>query len=176
MGNVSTNLHFPTRFLPYEAAPALCRDSGLWLYGNVKLLETKLTCITESFGPPIHSTEDLDHFEREAEVHVLSGRTLVTGIHNAAHQRVAIVPLRWGAPRVIVLSGGFYHHLGPNLKSELFRAARLWRAEFDARTDLVLSRRAPAKASTFAQHHPTVDRLIDRIVKRQVDGILFRGR
>jgi DNA processing protein len=86
------------------------------------------------------------------------------------------VPLRWGAPRILVFSGGFHHHLGPDLKEEPFRAARLWRYQFDAKTDLVISRRAPDKLPTFARFNPTVDRLIQRIVAREVPGLLFEPR
>ena len=107
---------------------------------------------------------------------MLGGKVVVTGIHSPAHQRSAIVPLRWGAPRILVLSGGFHHHLGPNLKEEPFRAARLWRYQFDERTDLVISRRAPDKLPTFAQFNPTVDRLIQLITSRQVPGLLFEAR
>lgn len=118
----------------------------------------------------------MELIEQEAERAVLEGRIIVTGIHSPAHQRAAIVPLRWGAPRIVVLSGGFHHHLGPDLKEEPFRAARLWRYQFDAKTDLVISRRAPEKLPTFAQFNPTVDRLIERITARLVPGILFEPR
>jgi hypothetical protein len=81
------------------------------------------------------------------------------------------VPLRWGAPRIVVVSGGFKYHLGPDLKDEPFRAARLWRYEFDRRTDLIVSRRAPDKLPTYASHNPTVDRLIARLALRQWPGL-----
>ncbi|HTQ10400.1 MAG TPA: hypothetical protein VMI31_10040, partial [Fimbriimonadaceae bacterium] len=66
---------------------------------------------------------------------------------------------------------GFYHHLGKDLKDELFRAARLWRYQFDPRTDLVVSRRAPDKKPTYAIHNPTVDRLIGLIAIREWPGL-----
>lgn len=98
---------------------------------------------------------------------------LIAGIHSPAHQRAAIVPLRWGAPRILVFSGGFYYHLGLDLKQEPFRAARLWRYQFDAKTDLVISRRHPESLPTFARFNPTVDRLIERIAGGNVPGVLF---
>jgi DNA processing protein len=97
----------------------------------------------------------------------------VTGIHSAAHMRAAIVPLRWGAPRILVLSGGFHYHLGENLDQEPFRSARLWRYAWDPLTDLAISRRAPDKLPTYAHFNPTVDRLIENIVLRQCHGPLF---
>jgi DNA processing protein len=116
---------------------------------------------------------ELDQIERDAEMAVLAGEVMVSGIHSPAHQRAAIVPLRWGAPRILVFSGGFFHHLGPNLKDEPFRAARLWRYQFDPRTDLVISKRAPDKLPTFARFNPTVDRLIERIAMGRIPGALF---
>ncbi len=160
----------PTRLAPepFDVDPSFYPDSGLWLYGNARLLGTALVSIPRALGQPHQTPNDLELIELETERRVLDGRTVVTGIHNPAHQRVAIVPLRWGAPRILVFSGGFCHHLGPDLKEEPFRAARLWRYQFDARTDLAISRRAPDKLPTFAQFNPTVDRLIERITARLV--------
>ena len=109
---------------------------------------------------------------REVEEIVLDGKVLVCGIHSPAHQRAAVVPLKWGSPRILILSGGFYHHLGENLKDEPFRTARLWRYQFDAKTDLVVSRRAPDKKPTFARHNPTVDRLIALFTSRAWPGLI----
>ncbi len=163
----------PRRSAPFEQEPGYYEPSGLWLYGNVRLLGSNLGCTVESFGPDNHSPSMLDEIERQAELIVLSGTTLVCGIHNSAHQRAAIVPLRWGAPRILVFSGGFLYHLGESLSQEPFRAARLWRYRFDPRTDLVISRRAPEKKPTFATNNPTVDRLIAKIVSRKLPGLLF---
>lgn len=129
--------------------------------------------MSEAFGLPIHSEQSLDSIERESESVVLNGKTLVTGIHSPAHQRAAVVPLRWGAPRIVVFSGGFFHHLGRELQTEPFRTARLWRYEWDPNTDLAVSLRAPDRLPTFAKHNPTVDRLIEKICKREIHGILF---
>jgi DNA processing protein len=137
------------------------------------LLEARLVSIDAAHGSPFHTPAQLDDIERQAESLVLDGRVLVTGIHSPAHQRMAIVPLRWGSPRILVFSGGFHHHLGVELKDEPFRAARLWRYQFDALTDLVVSRRAPDRQPTFARYNPTVDRLIQRVVNRDFLGCLF---
>jgi hypothetical protein len=60
------------------------------MYGNVRLIETQLACISESFGPNLHSPAELDAIERTSEQIVLAGTILVTGIHSPAHQRAAI--------------------------------------------------------------------------------------
>lgn len=163
----------PRRTAPFDQEPGLYEPASLWLYGNVRLLSGSLSCVPCALGPQLHVASDLDVIEREAEALVLGGHVMVTGIHSPGHQRAAIVPLRWGAPRILVVSGGFKHHLGFDLKEEPFRAARLWRYQFDAKTDLVISRRAPDKLPTFAHHNPTVDRLIRRIVGREIEGVLF---
>jgi hypothetical protein len=166
----------PRRSAPFEQEPGFYEPAGLWLYGNARLLGATLLCIQDSFGPDLHSPAQLDAIEREAERIVLAGTILVCGIHSPAHQRAAIVPLRWGAPRILIMSGGFHHHLGEKLTEEPFRAARLWRYQFDAKTDLVISRRAPDKKPTFATHNPTVDRLIASVVNREIDHLLFQAQ
>lgn len=163
----------PRRCAPFTEEPGFYADAGLWLYGNVRLLDARLSHLAPALGPPVQAVQVCDELEFEAERLVLEGRIIVTGIHNLVHQRVAVVPLRWGAPRILILSGGFRHHLGEDLKQEPFRAARLWRFQFDARTDLVVSRRAPDKLPTFALHNPAVDRLVEGIALRRLPGILF---
>ncbi len=164
----------PRCFAPFELEPGFYEPAGLWMYGNVRLLGGKLAHVQCALELKLPSPKELDAIERETEEFVLSGSVLVTGIHNPAHQRVAIVPLRWGAPRILVLSGGFEHHLGKDLKEEPFRAARLWRYQFDASADLVISRRAPSKRPTFALHNPTVDRQIRAISQRTIPALLFQ--
>lgn len=166
----------PRRSAPFDVEPGFYPDAGLWLYGNARRLGASLASIERALGQPHHTPDDLCQIERETEQAVLEGRIVVTGIHSPAHQRAAIVPLRWGAPRILVLSGGFHAHLGPDLKEEPFRAARLWRYQFDAKTDLVISRRAPDKLPTYAHHNPSVDRLIHRICSKDLPGVLFCGR
>lgn len=161
----------PKRTAPYEEEPGYYALGHLWLYGNVRLLDAPLACVERTCGPPTHSPQEFDQIEREAEELVLNSNVLVCGIHSPAHQRAAIVPLRWGSPRVLVLSGGFYYHLGKDLKEEPFRAARLWRYQFDSRTDLAVSRRAPDKMPTFALHNPTIDHLIVMFARREWPGL-----
>ena len=162
----------PRRTARYEDEPGYFEPGGLWLYGNSRLIfDGQLAWVSAACGPNRHLPRELDAIDKEAEDLVLDGKALVCGVHNSAHQRAAVVPLRWGAPRIVVLSGGFYHHLGKDLKDELFRAARLWRYQFDPKTDLVVSRRAPDKKPTYASHNPTVDRLIRLIANREWPGL-----
>ncbi len=161
----------PRRSAPYDVEPGYFEPGGLWLYGNFRLLDGQLACVAEAAGPPNHRPSELEAIEVEAERLVLNSRVLVCGVHSPAHQRAAIVPLRGGAPRIVVVSGGFYYHLGRDLKDELFRVARLWRYQFDPRTDLVVSRRAPSKLPTFAHHNPTVDRMMRLIANHEWPGL-----
>ncbi|MBA4293215.1 hypothetical protein C0431_09610 [bacterium] len=179
MQNLETRVRIPNpppprRSAPFDLEPGFYEPAGLWLYGNVRLLRSKVSHIEECLGNAHPTPPELDSIERLSEQLVLSGAILVTGIHNPAHQRAAVVPLRWGAPRILVLSGGFEYHLGKELKDEPFRAARLWRYQFDAATDLVISRRAPSKPPTFALQNPTVDRLIRAVSQRTIPALLFQ--
>jgi hypothetical protein len=122
----------PVRNQPYTQVPGYYKPGGLWLYGNVKLLHSKLAYIPDSLGRSIQIPCALDEIEREAEEAVLDGRILVCGIHNPTQQRVAAVPLRWGSPRIVVFSGGFERHLGKDLLEEPFPIGRLWRYEWDS--------------------------------------------
>lgn len=170
---MKTHLPPSKRTAPFQFEPGFYEPAGLWLYGNARLIDGKLASVQAAHGTPHHTSAQLDEIERMTQSLVLDGHVLVTGIHSPAHQRSAVVPLRWGAPRVLVLSGGFHHHLGPDLKEEPFPTARLWRYQFDSQTDLVISRRAPDRLPTYALHNPTVDKLIQRIVDRELLGCLF---
>ena len=163
----------PPRTAPFDQEPAFYEPSGLWLFGNVRALRGILVHVDGALGAADHSHETLTQIERTVEESVLNSGILVTGIHNAAHMRAAVIPLRWGAPRIVVLSGGFKYHLGANLDQEPFPAARLWRHRWDPLTDLAVSRRAPDKSPTFARHNPTIDRLIVKLVNRELRGCLF---
>ena len=148
---------------PYFDKPGYCEQTQLWLYGNLELLTASRGYVQLACGPFAYEAERLSAIEREAEQIVLDGKVLVCGFHNFAHRRAAVVPLRWGVPRIVVMSGGFRFHLGDELNHEPFQSARLWRYRWDSTTDLAVSRRAPEKCSTFATHNPTVDRLIKGI-------------
>jgi hypothetical protein len=160
----------PRRDAPYDIAPGYYEPARLWLYGNVRLLDGKLACVSRAFGPPTQTQCELEEIEAEAERIVLGGQVIVCGVHNEAHKRSAVVPLRWGAPRVLVVSGGFKYHLGDGLDQEPFRAARLWRYKWDRLTDLIVSRRAPDRPPTYALYNPTVDRLVAGFATTNIDA------
>jgi len=155
----------------YEDEPSYYEACSLWLYGNVRLLHAKLSCVESAQGPGPWNRAALDEIEQEAERRILNAEVLVCAVHNEAHQRAAVVPLRWGAPRIIVFSGGIRVHLGHDLRNEPFRAARLWRYQWDSKTDLAISRRAPLKLPTFSRFNPTVDRLIASLVEGNWPGL-----
>lgn len=155
----------------FEDEPGFYEPAGLWLYGNVRLLHSSLAFVETICDGHVESPSLFDSAEKEAERLVLDGKILVCGIHNATHQRAATVPLRWGSPRIVVFSGGFEYHLGKDLKQEPFRAARLWRYQWDPLTDLAVSRRAPDSKPTYALFNPTVDRLIRELALGSKKGL-----
>lgn len=163
----------PRRRAPFNEEPGFYEPANLWLYGNTRLLCSQLVKIDAAFGASSHDGNQLNEIERQAESLVLDGKTLVTGIHHTGHQRAAVVPLRWGAPRILVIRGGFYNHLGTNLSEEPFLMARLWRYEYDPGCDLIVSRQEPHAPKSTRTTLVSVDRLIQEIVGRQVPGLLF---
>lgn len=157
-----------------DPKPRIMKLGKLWLYGNVILLDSNRSCSEVAFATNGANQKLLESAERESEEIVLSGKTLVCGIHSDLHQRASIVPLRWGAPRIVVLGSGFYNHLGPNLDEELFKAARLWRYEFDPLTDLVVSKYEPMDTGLSGKRSRGSDKLIRRIASASV-GEILRG-
>jgi DNA processing protein len=128
----SHEAHYPSLIETMDPNP----PGVLFLYGNTRLLESKTFCVCSSRDP---RQADLLSIERFTEDGILNGEVLVSGQNNGMYQRSAIVPLRWGAPRILCLDQGLFHAMGHDLKKEGFSAARLWRYEFDPETDLVVS-------------------------------------
>jgi len=148
----AADAHYPRRIEAIDPDP----PGVLYLYGNTALLEARTFSVLLSRGA---SRKALAHAEKLAEEGVLQGRTLVSSHDTPEYQRTAVVPLRWGAPRIMVLDAGFFSVLGDELKEEPFPAARLWRFQFDARTDLAVSAVHP-----FKPFHPNANRVRDRLV------------
>lgn len=123
---------YPERLEAFAADP----PPALFLYGNAKLLRNKTFCVMSSRHT---SPAGLNLIERLAEEGVLNGETLIGGHDRPEYQRASVVPLRWGAPRILCLDRGLFQALGENLSDEPFRAARLWRYKFDPTTDLAMS-------------------------------------
>lgn len=128
----ATDAAYPARIEDFDPDP----PGVLFAYGNHRLLESPTFSVLSSRAA---TPAQLDDIERLTEAGVLGGEVLVTGHDRPEYQRSAVVPLRWGAPRVLVLDRGLFQVLGPDLRSEAFRAARLWRYEFDPKTDLAMS-------------------------------------
>lgn len=134
----------------------------LFLYGNMRLLQAPTFAVLASRATP---PSGLETIERLTEEGALGGETLVTGHDRPEYQRSAIVPLRWGAPRVLVFDRGLFQVLGPDLKDEAFRAARLWRYEFDPGTDLAVSPFRP-EAEFVGANNRVRDRLVASLSRR----------
>lgn len=134
----------------------------LFLYGNSKLLSARTFAVLSSRNA---SERELMRIEELTEQGVLNGEVLVTGHDRPEYQRSAIVPLRWGAPRILCLDRGLFQVLGDDLKNEAFRAARLWRYEFDPSTDLVVSPFRP-EAGFVGVNNQVRDRLVASLAKR----------
>ena len=134
----------------------------LFLYGNTRLLAAPTFAVLGSRGTP---PAGLDLIDSLAEEGVLGGETLVTGHDRPEYQRSAIVPLRWGSPRVLVLDRGLFQVLGKDLRDEAFRAARLWRYEFDPVSDLAVSPFRP-EADFIGVNNQVRDRLVASLARR----------
>ncbi|MFI5387244.1 MAG: DNA-processing protein DprA [Fimbriimonadales bacterium] len=134
----------------------------LFLYGNQRLLEGKTFSVLSSRNA---RPADLDLIEKLTEEGVLNSEILVAGHDRPEYQRAAVVPLRWGAPRILCLDRGLFKVLGDDLKDEAFRAARLWRYQFDPRTDLVVSPFRP-DADFVGVNNQVRDRLVGCLSRR----------
>lgn len=128
----------------------------LFLYGNARLMNTQTFSVLSSRKAPPKALEAIEWF---AEDGVLAGETLVSGHDTPEYQRSAVVPLRWGAPRILVLDTGFFNALGSDLSQEPFHSARLWRYKFDVKTDLAISAVNPMR-----DYHPNSNKVRDRLI------------
>jgi len=158
----SADASYPERIELYDPAP----PGLLYFYGNLKLLQADTFAVLSSRGT---SEAGMTQIERATEEHVLLGRILVSGHDTPEYQRSAVVPLRWGAPRILVLDTGLFHALGEELNEEPFRAARLWRYKFDPQTDLAVSTVNP-ETPFHRESNRIRDRLVGSLATR-IDGI-----
>jgi predicted Rossmann fold nucleotide-binding protein DprA/Smf involved in DNA uptake len=153
VGLVTTaDAHYPRQIEEMDPDP----PGALFLYGNTRLLAGKTFCVMSSRNT---SPAGLDQIDFLTEAGVLGGEVLVAGENTPEYQRAAIVPLRWGSPRILCLDRGLFETLGEDLSQEPFRAARLWRYEFDAKTDLVVSAFRP-DAHFVGVNNQVRDRLV----------------
>lgn len=143
---------YPVRLEQMDPDP----PGALYLYGNQRLLEAQTFCVASSRGSDASAH---DRIEKLVEEGVLEGETLTTGHDTPEYLRASVVPLRWGAPRVLVLDKGLFRALGDDLTEEPSRPARLWRYQFDPLTDLAVSAQPP-----FGDYHQNANRVRDRLV------------
>ena len=155
---VITDAGYPEKIEQFDPDP----PAMVFLYGNTKLLNAKTFAVLSSR----HASEyQLSEIERLTEEGVLNGEVLVTGHDRPEYQRSAVVPLRWGAPRILCLDRGLFQVLGEDLRNEAFRMARLWRYEFDPTTDLVISPFRP-EAKFVGVNNQVRDRLVASLANR----------
>ena len=154
----AADAHYPELIEQMDPDP----PGVLFLYGNTKLLSASTFCVLSSRNS---RPADLDQIEKLTEEGVLNGEVLVSGHDRPEYQRSAIVPLRWGSPRILCLDRGLFQVLGPDLKDEAFRAARLWRYQFDPNTDLVVSPFRP-DAGFVGINNQVRDRLVGCLSRR----------
>lgn len=123
---------YPARIEQFDLMP----PGVLFTYGSHKLFDRETFTVLASRNAPKGA---LDRIESDTEESVLQGKVLVGGVDRVEYQRASVVPLRWGAPRILCLDRGLIETFGKDLKSEAFAAARLWRHEFDPKTDLAVT-------------------------------------
>lgn len=150
--------HYPTLVEEFDPDP----PGVLFLYGNTRLMEAKTFCVLSSRKS---RPADLDLIEKLTEEGVLNSDVLVTGHDTPEYQRSAVVPLRWGSPRILCLDRGLFKVLGETLTEEAFRAARLWRYQFDPSTDMVISPFRP-HADFIGVNNQVRDRLVASLSRR----------
>lgn len=150
--------HYPSLVEEMDPNP----PGVLFLYGNTALLRAKTFCVLSSRRT---LPADLNIVESLTEEGVLKSEVLVAGHDTPEYQRSAIVPLRWGSPRILCLDRGLFKVLGDGLRDEAFRAARLWRYEFDPSTDLAVTPFRP-EADFIGINNKVRDRLVASLSRR----------
>jgi predicted Rossmann fold nucleotide-binding protein DprA/Smf involved in DNA uptake len=162
----AADAHYPARLEQFDPqAPG-----ALFCYGNTRLLESKTFCVLSSRNT---SRRGLELVEKWTEEGVFNGEVLVSGHDRPEYQRAALVPLRWGSPRILCFDRGMFHVLGEDLTQEPFRSARLWRYQFDPKTDLAISPFRP-DATFRGVNNQVRDRLVAGLSDR-LDGVELAG-
>jgi DNA processing protein len=154
----AADAHYPQMIEQMDKQPPCL----LFLYGNQKLIQGKTFSVLSSRNT---SPAGMDQIDALTEAGVLNGEIVVSSDNRPEYQRSALVPLRWGAPRILCLDRGLFQVLGPDLNNEPFRAARLWRYQFDAGTDLAISPFHP-EAKFNGVNNQVRDRLVACLSRR----------
>ncbi len=152
------DVHYPRQIEAFDSDP----PGALFLYGNARLLSVPTFAVMASRGG---GPRTLDRIEALTQEGVLASEVVVSGHDRPEYQRAAIVPLRWGAPRILVLDRGLFRALGDDLEQEPFAGARLWRYKFDPQTDLVVSPVKP-RAGFVGVSNQVRDRLVAALAGR----------
>lgn len=154
----ATDASYPARLDAFDPnAPG-----ALFCYGNVRLLKAKTFCVLSSNKT---SRRGLEVIEKLVEEGIFQSEVVVSGHDRPEYQRASIVPLRWGSPRILCFDRGLFQTLGEQLDQEPFRAARLWRYQFDPKTDLAISPFRP-DAGFAGVNNQVRDRLIASLSDR----------
>jgi DNA processing protein len=154
----SADAHYPALVEEMDPDP----PGILFLFGNSRLLEGNTFCVLSSRNS---RPADLDLIEKLAEEGVLKSEILVSGHDRPEYKRSAIVPLRWGSPRILCLDRGLFTALGQDLQHDTSHESSLWREKFDPRTDLVVSPFRP-DAGFVGVNNQVRDRLVGCLSRR----------
>lgn len=73
------------------------------------------------------------------EKEALSGKCIVVDLHTPEGQKAGLVPLRWGAPRVLLVRPDSEYAKAIERGEEPIESHRLWRYRFDPMCDAVLA-------------------------------------
>lgn len=117
--------------------------------GNLNLVQASLFDVHAYRAA--HRTQSDRDFEIHLEKVILDGRTLVIDLNRLDAEDgiiAGVVPLRWGAPRIIVVRHG---KIAQEIQegNEPHRRWRLWRYAWDGKTDLALITRRVLKLDDF---------------------------
>jgi hypothetical protein len=135
--------------------PRLDEETGLWLYGNVSLLQLpKFVC---------DENERYGEAEIEATIRIFNGEIMVCNLSTPRDRLLSCIPLRWGIPRIMVFPWGFEFHLSETLLCEPSYEAHRWRTQWDPNTDLAVSAVSPRQFPT-PPAIPGVQATTDRIL------------
>lgn len=116
-----------------------------YITGNENLLKPEVKLFTYPHIKPkgeYYSPKELDQVEKVIEEAVFSACVIVvrSSWPPELARRVAIVPLRWGSPRMIVNEDirGYGWQKLIEAGDEFFRVCRLWRYKWDGKTDVLV--------------------------------------
>jgi|CXWL01.1.fsa_nt_gi hypothetical protein len=141
--------------------------------GNFRLLESSRAAIPLASSRNSASATNTDVVKMLADQLVFVPMVIVCGIHTLAQVESALVALRWGCPRIMLLPGHLHLHLGSHLDEEPEQSFLQWRSHWDGSTDLALSLQTEDSAPDGSTSNWMLDRTIREIATHQ---IIFKTR